>query len=378
MALFGDLASIAENTQPRRAYVSQFLKDVSFALSISPDRISVDGLRAGSIVIDFVILEGDKGMDPGACLRELKRQVMDPSSALMQGNVTNSVLKVQGEVERYVEEPEPDQTQGDIDAAQAVRRSGHFSFSQPEDRTLEIPGAYRSKKKETTMKAAKTSTLPIRLKNGKVAKNGERDMPAFLYYYPGGEQAEEQKKRVAAASKSPSKRPVFKPKVVEQDEEEVLKTMGLTAGMRQAMTSSGLIVDREESKAAGGPALTNTGTGSVLADILREMGSKEQQQQPSILARLFVELLAVQKQAVLRKVRRRVLGRQLRHRFLLLTSLVILVVPREKRVRRRRPLTEARLASSPASRPQPGRRGGPEDLVRFQEGEGDCSHVRPH
>ena len=99
ITLEGDLEAIAARTAVRRLYEKKFTKDVSDALACNPEHIDILACRKGSIVVDFHITCDE-------CenyVEELKRQVMDPSSRLMNGEVTKKTIKVLGEVE-YVRE----------------------------------------------------------------------------------------------------------------------------------------------------------------------------------------------------------------------------------------------------------------------------------
>ncbi|GMH85790.1 hypothetical protein TrVE_jg1721 [Triparma verrucosa] len=297
LSIYGEAASIAPGTVPRRKFEADFVSDICAALGTPIDRITLNGVRGSGILVDFEV-EGE-----GDWIKNLKSQLMDPTSVLMQGKVTSGALKLFGEVEYYEEEEVEEVAGSPQKDPETVRRSGNFLFSAPQDRTLEVPGATKRKKKEA-MKVTKSDVVPVKLKNGKVAKNGERDMPAFLYYFPGGEA--DSRKPLKAWKPSPrdsdqsrkAAAPTFKPAGVNDEDEEVMKAMGLTAKIQKKAEMSNLV--REETKTGGDAGASGAGAGgSVLAKILQEMSTNKDQ--PSVLARMFVELLAVQKQATLRK-----------------------------------------------------------------------------
>ncbi|GMH63937.1 hypothetical protein TL16_g03843 [Triparma laevis f. inornata] len=301
LSIYGEAESIALGTVPRRKFEADFVSDICAALEVSIDGVKLNGIRGGGILVDFEI-EGE-----GDWIRSLKSQLMDPASSLMQGKVTSGALKLFGEVEYYIEEVEVG-AEVEKRKDETVRRSGNFMFSAPHDRTLEVPGATRRKKRrEGRMIVTKSEVVPVKLKNGRVARNGERDMPAFLYYFPGGEEDGRKPLRAwkpqAVGGLGKGKRkggggggvaPTLKPEGVNEDDEEVMRAMGLTAGIQNEAGGSNLV--REEKLGGGGGT---GGGGSVLAKILQEMSANKGE--PSVLARMFVELLAVQKQATLRK-----------------------------------------------------------------------------
>jgi len=110
ITLEGDLEAIAAGTAVRRLYEKKFTKDVSDALACNPEHIDILACRKGSIVVDFHITCDE-------CenyVEELKRQVMDPSSRLMNGEVTKKTIKVLGEVEYVRERSERTQHQRGI------------------------------------------------------------------------------------------------------------------------------------------------------------------------------------------------------------------------------------------------------------------------
>ena len=88
--------------QGRESEVKQELKrDMAQALHFyldggSPDKIEVLSLRAGSVIAEVVlspgVLEGHTPMDAAL---ELKRQLLDPSSLLMEGNYTKMLIRLE-------------------------------------------------------------------------------------------------------------------------------------------------------------------------------------------------------------------------------------------------------------------------------------------
>ena len=97
VTLRGDVAALAPNTPPRRAFEKKFVADIADALSVEAACVAVLGLRSGSIIVDFLVEK--EGADHGGFVRELRRQVLDPSSPLLNGKVTHSCVTVAGEVE---------------------------------------------------------------------------------------------------------------------------------------------------------------------------------------------------------------------------------------------------------------------------------------
>ena len=99
-----DITDYPEGSPAAEDLKATFAADVSKALGVPAWRVSVIGLKAGSIVITFSILpdETSTAASPASLAVEIGRQAADPSSPLRQGKLTSqasvivpdSVLKV--------------------------------------------------------------------------------------------------------------------------------------------------------------------------------------------------------------------------------------------------------------------------------------------
>jgi len=206
LTLQGDVQSIAANTAPRRAFEKHFLADVSAALAVKAEQLTVLACRSGSIIVDFYVEVEGAGGAGGAgggkrhegYLQELKRQLMDPTSLLLNGKVTNSAIGVRGEVEYYLPESEKmegrregegegerqGEGEGEGEGEDVVRRSGNFAFTSPHDGTLVVPGAPFRPSLAPALRTSSSTVVPVKVRGGVVARNGERDAPQPLFYYP--------------------------------------------------------------------------------------------------------------------------------------------------------------------------------------------------
>jgi hypothetical protein len=356
VTLRGDVAALAPNTPPRRAFEKKFVADIADALSVEAACVTVLGLRSGSIIVDFLVEK--EGADHGGFVGELRRQVLDPSSPLLNGKVTHSCVTVAGEVELYVAgQPES-----------PVRSSGNFEFNKPRDSTLgvvaplPVPGSGRARRGAEVLPKQSTDVPPVGV-GGRVPIHGEVDRPAPLFYFPGA--AEEEVKREKGRSREEETRnkgdrvPEWpQGKKVDEGAERALREAGLLAngdtnvraktpdllpggrkrekkersraeetrnkGDQVPAWPQGKEVDEEAERVlreagllAGGdtniPAKSEEKEpdllpgGSVLAQMLKEMrgagggaGATGIGEGGSVLARMFVELLAVQRQAMIR------------------------------------------------------------------------------
>ena len=188
-----------------------------------------------------------------------------------------------------------------------VRRSGNFEFMRPRDKTLVIPGSTATAKTRRVIeKEASSSVVPVKVATtfgGLVARNGERDAPMPLFYYPGVSEEESYRAQVAmddakevAASMSRERKIKEEGQWAEEKAGEPaaaaeLREKGLLAPLKKA--GSLLPVKSAAASASEFPG------GSVLAQMLTEMKAGGHGE-GSVLAKMFVELLAVQRQALLR------------------------------------------------------------------------------
>ena len=156
--LAGDVRDVAEGTEARGRYCKQVVEDVWGALAQAvkgdpereshKERIFVEGVRGGeedrvsgsrSIVVDFRIVDFRISSDSGGdstgssvlhLVSELKRQLLTPTSKLLQGAVTRDSLKLVSEVEVIEEEEEEGEGDKNVEEIR-VSRSGTFLFSNP-------------------------------------------------------------------------------------------------------------------------------------------------------------------------------------------------------------------------------------------------------
>ena len=255
--------------------------------------MEVVGLRKGSIVIDFHVTEC-RSVKIHEVMGLLKAQLMNPSSILLDGKVTAKAVSMIGEVERCKLDGED------------VRKSGLFFMGTPEDGTAVIPGGSTGQRREMIMET--TSQLPVGIRGGgRTCKGefGERDVPPVLYYYPGGEGvhvAEElpTKQRTQGWVEGKSASQTVQGELLESSPHPSLRVspvQNLRASPALSTSSSrNLYV---EPKVAENTKRSELSEGeSVLAALLGEVKGTGGS---SLLARLFVELLVVQKQAVVRR-----------------------------------------------------------------------------
>ena len=329
MTLSGDVESIAANTKPRQQYEKQFFKDISSCLQIQSSRLVINRIRSGSIIVDFTIEDGDDDSDDDCveCVKNLKKQLMDPSSVLLEGAVTRDCLKLISEIEIYDVLNQRAESANDRDdrASVSVSRSGTFQFSAPHEDicNMFVPGRgareitggnandIGSNSNKDIMTTQVTNELPVAIGGGRRgggrhrSKHGERDIPGLLYYYPGVEkevaEAEREKQKslfvptkegttlVERSGASPKESGVRLGEE-EEEEEEVFRLS------KNSPVSNKIAGEKVGSQKMYG--------GSVLAKILGEMkeGNADSNVETSTLARLFVEMMAVQRNAMKRAV----------------------------------------------------------------------------
>jgi hypothetical protein len=344
LTLSGDVKAIAPNTAPRRAFEKHFISDVCSALSVAPANIEVLACRSGSIVVDFYLtVPSGSASKHELYIKELKKQLMDPTSTLCNGKVTHSAMKVLGEVEYF--RPHLESSFANNAGDDVVRRSGTFAFATPDDSTFVVPGSNLSRPDRTrALPTASSSTLPVKVRGGRagsgiVARNGERDAPVPLFFYPGVTDAEkllEQERIDAEAALRRKQRAEKKSRWLEESKfdpeaERQLRESGLlnnmeadntikpdggdgstgkkeaksrTSNKQDGRTGKKEAKSRTSNKQAGAEGFPG---GSILAQMLSEVrgdGSSDAASAAaggtSVLARMFVELLAVQRQALVR------------------------------------------------------------------------------
>jgi len=87
--------AIPEGSPARTQVVASFTNDVSSALGVPQSRINVTGIRAGSVIITFVILPDPNSISapsPAALAVNLATQAADPTSPLRQGTLTSQIV----------------------------------------------------------------------------------------------------------------------------------------------------------------------------------------------------------------------------------------------------------------------------------------------
>jgi hypothetical protein len=101
LVLKQDIASIGKSVAQRQQFCAQLQQDMSDAMGggsiLQPDRIVIESITAGSIIVKMRIkpashVEGElEQLSPQVVVAELKRQLVDSSSAIYQGQLTRHV-----------------------------------------------------------------------------------------------------------------------------------------------------------------------------------------------------------------------------------------------------------------------------------------------
>lgn len=89
-----EISTIPEGSREREAVKASFTADLSKALGVPSWRISITELRAGSVIIVFVILpdaSSVSALTPAALAVELAQQAADPNSALRKTSTGSSI-----------------------------------------------------------------------------------------------------------------------------------------------------------------------------------------------------------------------------------------------------------------------------------------------
>jgi hypothetical protein len=96
MKLDMDFSSVsAPGSSEREAFEKLFRQDVSRAAGISMDSISIQGMTPGSINVAMELRpDQGGGPDPHSAALDLKKQVLDPSSALRKASLTGAAVSV--------------------------------------------------------------------------------------------------------------------------------------------------------------------------------------------------------------------------------------------------------------------------------------------
>lgn len=132
MRLKGKFESVPEKSKERETFQKKFIQEMAQALGVDPSRISIKGLRKGSIIVDFEIApapQGDNNNNDDKSIPEvvadLTSQVNDASSALFAGDVLSTAYS--GEVQvNFVEGSEPSVVESSTDF-------GFDSVSDPDE-----------------------------------------------------------------------------------------------------------------------------------------------------------------------------------------------------------------------------------------------------
>ena len=190
LTLRGSLTSIPLGTIVRRNFEKAFITDISNALNIPPDNVKIEKVKDGSIIVDFTVIASSQSLtsSPSKIVEKLKKQLLNPTSPLLSGSVTRNSISVASCGTEYVADDVGGNGERDV-------IKGRFIIGNVEDATSVIPGAVKRRNYNTaTATGIKGETasiaLPVKLKNGRESKNGERDMPGCLYYYPGGRESD--------------------------------------------------------------------------------------------------------------------------------------------------------------------------------------------
>lgn len=103
-------------------FSAMFINAAKQALNLDDDTISVDGLREGSIIIDFEVSQGGEGQPSSAdILKEIEKQLADPNSALRTGEFAQ-FAEMASLVHQVPQEPE---------ATEAAEEATQENFAEP-------------------------------------------------------------------------------------------------------------------------------------------------------------------------------------------------------------------------------------------------------
>ena len=103
MRVDGDLDELPPGSQAEAEFKLAFAHDIARATGVHLDRVQIEELRAGSVVVDFAILPSldDTGPTVGSALTTLNEHFNRLSSPLYDGKITSRIIREDGDRLEY-------------------------------------------------------------------------------------------------------------------------------------------------------------------------------------------------------------------------------------------------------------------------------------